>query len=176
MNFLVDKNSRTQLTVSGNTINNAKGDGIDIDLLDNARATATVSNNQIINSGATGIQADADNNSQLRLVLDSNTVRGSRNQGISIFSGAGGGTAKIFASVRLNALTGNNVSGAAIGDFDAQTFDASTTCLQLRNNTGGNFALVNNGGTLQVENTLPTNTGNVNQTGTTTVPRGTCGF
>ncbi|MBW4576311.1 MAG: right-handed parallel beta-helix repeat-containing protein [Aphanothece sp. CMT-3BRIN-NPC111] len=176
VNFGLNQNSRTQLNVSGNSITNTNDDGIDTELFDNAVVTATISNNQVSNSGDIGIEVDADNNSQLRLVIKSNTVTGSANQGISIFSGAAGGSAKIFASVRLNRLTGNNVSGLANGGFDAQTFDTSRMCLQLDNNTSDRFTLVNNSGTFQVENTLSTNTGTVNRTGTTNVPQGSCGY
>jgi hypothetical protein len=175
MNFRLNQRTRTQLTVSGNIIDTAADDGIDLELSDDAVATVTLSNNQIANTNSEGlgfnnigIEIDADGNSQLQLLMESNTIRSSADQGISIFSGSAGGTSKIFTSVRLNTLTGNNVSGLATGGFEAQTFDASTMCLQLRNNTSDSFELVNNTGTFQAE--IGTNTGVVNQVGTTAAP------
>jgi hypothetical protein len=175
MNFALNQNTRTELTISGNTIANATDDGIDLNLFDNAQGTVTITNNQISNANSggvgfsnIGIEVDADNDSRLQLLIESNTITGSSEQGISIFSGAGGGSPQISTSVRLNTLTGNNVSGLASGGFDAQTLDTSRMCLQLRNNTSDTFVLANNGGTFQVE--TGTNTGTVNQTGTTAAP------
>jgi DNA-binding protein YbaB len=175
MNFGLNQNSRTELTITGNTIDTASDDGIDLELSDDARATVSISNNQIANAnsqgfgfGNIGIEADTNGNSQLQLLMESNTIRGSAEQGISLFSGVAGGSSKLFTTVRFNTLTGNNLSGLASGGFDAQTFGTSTTCLRLDNNTSDTFALVNNGGTFQVE--AGTNAGVVNPIGTTAAP------
>ena len=175
MNFVFNQNSNTQLTISGNTIDTASDDGIDLNLFDDAVATVTISNNQISNANSggigfsnIGIEVDADNNSQLQLLIESNTITGSGDQGISIFSGAGGGNSQISSTVQFNILTGNNVSGLTSGGFDAQTFDTSTMCLQLSNNTSDTFALINNSGTFQVQ--IGVNTGTVTQSGTTVAP------
>jgi hypothetical protein len=176
MFFGFNQSSRVQqLTLSGNTINTVADDGISLLLSDNSVATVTISNNQISNAssqgiffGNIGVQVDADDNSQLQLLLDSNTITGSGDPGISIFAGAGGGSPQVFTSVRLNILSGNNVNGFTTGGFDAQTFNTSTMCLRLSNNTSDTFNLVNNGGTFQAE--VGTNTGTATPVGTTAAP------
>jgi len=175
MNFAFNQDSRLQLTIDRNTINTASDDGIDLNLFDNAVATVTISNNQISNTNSEGIgtnnigiEVDADDNSQLRLLIESNRITGSSDQGISIFTGALGGSPQVFTTIRLNTLTGNNVGNAATGGFDAQTSDTSKMCLQLQDNTSDRFELINNSGTFQVE--VGTNAGTVNQVGTTVAP------
>jgi hypothetical protein len=172
MFFSLNQSSRTQLTISGNTLNTSEVafdvGGIDIEMFDNAVSTFTISNNQIANPGEFGIVVDANGNSQLQLLIESNTITGSSNAGISLFS-LGGGNSQISTTVRLNTLTGNNLGSLATGSFEAQTFDAGSICLQLVNNTSDTFALTNNGsGILQAQ--VGTNTGTVTPIGTTAAP------
>ena len=175
INFGLNQSSSTQLTITGNSIDTASDDGIDLNLFDDANSNVTIANNQISNTNSEGvgldnigIEVDADGNSQLRLLIESNKITASGDQGISIFSGAGGGSPQIFTTVRLNTLTGNNLSGITTGGFETQTFDTSRVCLQLRDNTSDRFDLINNSGTFQVE--VGTNTGTVNQAATNIAP------
>ncbi|MEP0808415.1 right-handed parallel beta-helix repeat-containing protein [Trichocoleus sp. ST-U2] len=175
LGILLSNNTSGTVNITNSTISENQDNGVNIALSDAAIGTVNISNNQQISkNGFYGIFTSINGNAQLQLLSESNQIMDNAFTGLSLNSYD---TAKIFAGVRLNTLT-----GGAIGDLEAITSGSGDTiCLQPRNNTIGNFFLNDSfGGAIQIETgTLSTNnisTSDLSNWSGTTVPAGTCGF
>lgn len=173
--ILLSNNTSGTLKITNNTISDNQDNGVNIALSDTAVGTVNISNNQQISkNGFYGIFTSINGNAQLRFLSESNQIIDNAFTGLSLNSFD---TAKIFAGVRVNTLT-----GGAIGDLEGITSGSGDTiCLQPQNNTIGNFFLNDSfGGAIQIETgTLSTNNISVSDLSNwsaTTVPAGTCGF
>ncbi|MBD1841440.1 right-handed parallel beta-helix repeat-containing protein [Coleofasciculus sp. FACHB-64] len=173
--ILLSNNTSGTFNITNSTIAENQDNGVNIALSDAAIGTVNISNNQQISkNGFYGIFTSINGNAQLQFLSESNQIIDNAFTGLSLNSYD---TAKIFAGVRLNTIT-----GSAIGDFEAITSGSGDTiCLQPRNNTIGNFFLNDSfGGAIQIETgTLSTNNisvSDLNNWSGTTVSAGTCGF
>ncbi|MEP0857506.1 right-handed parallel beta-helix repeat-containing protein [Trichocoleus sp. DQ-U1] len=173
--ILLSNNTSGTFNITNSTIAENQDNGVNIALSDAAIGTVNISNNQQISkNGFYGIFTSINGNAQLQFLSESNQIIDNAFTGLSLNSYD---TAKIFAGVRLNTIT-----GSAIGDLEAITSGSGDTiCLQPRHNTIGNFFLNDSfGGAIQIETgTLSTNNISVSDLSNwsgTTVSAGTCGF
>ncbi|MBW4512021.1 MAG: right-handed parallel beta-helix repeat-containing protein [Scytonematopsis contorta HA4267-MV1] len=168
VDMIFSNNTNGTFNISRNTITDNQDAGVNVFLSDNARGTVNISNNpQISRNQLNGVSATTNNTSQLRLAIESNQIQANTTSGVNITTFD---DSTIFAKVSSN----------GINDFKAQTFGFNDRiCLQAQNNTIGTvFIDATVGGPIQVEDgTLSTNTiSSPSVSGTTTVPRGNCGF
>jgi Inverse autotransporter, beta-domain/Right handed beta helix region len=168
VDMILSNNTSGTFNISRNTITDNQDSGVNIFLSDNARGTVNITNNpQISRNQLNAVAATTNNTSQLRLTIESNQIQNNTTSGVNINSFD---DSTIFTKVSSN----------GINDFKAQTFGFNDRiCLQAQNNTIGTvFIDASFGGPIQLEDgTLNTNTiSSPSVTGTTTVPRGNCGF
>jgi trimeric autotransporter adhesin len=168
---------KATLLIESNIINGVNRDGIDLDVQGASQTSAIIRNNQLTGVTQRGFDIETIEAAELQLTIEGNQITNTtpvnNSSDVARFriGNNSGSTSNVNAVIRDNTSTTDALSINANNN--------SQLCLQAENNqlTGNSTFNRATGATVQVENTLSTNTPAITApSGSTIVTRGTCGL
>lgn len=168
---------KATLLIENNIINGVGRDGMDIDVQGASETTATIRNNQLTGISQRGFDVETMESAKLQLLIENNTITnttpitGNSDVARIRVGTTTGSTSNVNAAIRSNTSTTDSLT--------INVNNNSNLCLQAENNRLTNASTLTRASTatLQVENTLSTNTPAITApAGSTSVTRGTCGL